>query len=245
MVKRRGVDLVIGAGEVGSAIYEVIREFYSTGIYDSDPLKKCMFDQYKFEDGKSSVVFMHICFPYGDDFEKFVIAYKEKFRPKYTIIHSTVPVGCSSFCGVTHSPIRGKHPFLADSIRIFTKFVGGRDADVVAEHFRTMGIRVQICRQSETTELAKIADTTFYAVCIEFIKELEVMCSERGVPFSEVFTLYQQTYNEGWAAMGYPEYVRPVLQPIQTKQGGHCTVSNLRFYPSKFAHLVQEINGNE
>ena len=233
------MDLIIGCGEVGKSLNKVISQYYSAVIYDKSfqlPISNY------FRREVIRIDFMHICFPYSPTFVQDVKQYKEIMQPRFTVIHSTVPVGTSSLCEATHSPIIGKHPFMDNSIKTFTKFVGGKDADAVAEHFRSMDIKVQICRKSSTTELAKIADTTFYAVCIEYIKGLERKCSLYDVPFSEVFTLYQQNYNKGWSELGYPEYSRPVLQPIQSKQGGHCTVSNLDFYNSKFSDLVKHLN---
>jgi hypothetical protein len=222
---------IIGNGEVGKSLYDVLSEYYPTFIRGLENLEL------------EGVEYMHICFPYSETFVQEVLKYKEQYKPRFTIIHSTVPAGTSTQCQATHSPIRGNHPFLAKSIRTFVKFVGGKDANNVAEYFRRAGMKVHICRKSETTELAKIADTTFYAVCIEFVKELERLCDKHKVPFAEAFTIYQETYNRGWTELGYPEYQRPVLQPIQRKQGGHCTIPNLEFYKkSRFAKLIKNLN---
>lgn len=226
------ISLIVGAGEIGHALLEVLSPYYITRIKDVEPLVI---------DGQVSV--MHICFPYSENFIEQVKQYQEEYKPKFTVIHSTVPVGTSRKCNACHSSIRGNHPFLAQSIRTFKKIIAGEGADEVAEYFRRANIKVQVFRQAESDELGKIADTTFYAVCIEFIKELERMCKKHKVPFSEAFTISQQIYNEGWKDLGYPEYSRPILQPLQRKQGGHCTLPNLEFYKgSKFVKLIKSLN---
>ena len=223
--------LIIGAGQIGKALYEVLSPYYDTAIVDKHekPITK-------------DVDIMHICFPYSKNFVKEVKRYQKLYKPKITVIHSTVPVGTSRKCNACHSPVRGMHPYLAESIRTFVKFVGGKKADLVAEYFRRANIKAYICRKSETTELGKLLSTTYYAVCIEYVKSAEKLCEKYKVPFSEAFTLFNLTYNEGWTKLGHPEYQRPTLVPIQRKQGGHCTLPNCDLLESKFTKLIKELN---
>lgn len=227
--------LIVGAGEVGNALYDVLSPYYDVELIDKNgviiPSSKA---------GKLDI--MHICFPYFKGFEREVKKYKKKYKPRFTVIHSTVPVGTSKKCGACHSPIRGIHPYLEKSIQEFVKFVGGDNADRVAEYFRRAGLKVHICRKAETTELGKLVSTTYYATIIEYVKAVEKLCDKYKVPFSEAFTLFQQTYNKGYERLGYPEYQRPVLVPIQRKQGGHCTLPNCDLLEFKFSRLVKELN---
>lgn len=228
----KGSTLVIGQGEVGRALADVLRPFYPVTLVDVNPPPL---------DG---VEIMHICFPYSDGFVDEVLAYREKYRPAYTVIHSTVAVGASRACGAVHSPIRGNHFDMERSIRTFVKFVGGPapEADAVADYFLRAGIPVQVCRRQETTELAKLLCTTYYGVCIEYAKAAERKCLEEGVPFAEAFSLWQRTYNEGYAALGRPEVARPVLAPIQSAIGGHCVLPNTGLFDFPFADLVKRLN---
>lgn len=180
---------------------------------------------------------IHICFPYTEGFEKEVNRYKKLFQPKYTVIHSTVPVGTCSELKATHSPIRGIHPYLQEGIETFVKFIGGKDADEVADYFRKAGLKVQKCKKSETTELAKILSTTRYGWDIEFAKQTEKECDKYGVPFSEAYTLWTETYNKGYQKLGHKEYTRPILQPLQKVIGGHCIRQNLKLLKSKLTEL--------
>lgn len=216
--------LIIGRGEVGTALTQVLNKTYSVELTDRTEAPK-------------DTDIIHICFPYTENFESEVKRYQELYKPKYTVIHSTVPVGICSKLEATHSPIRGIHPHLREGIETFVKFVGGKNADEVADYFRKAGLKVQMCRKSETTELAKILSTTRYGWDIEFAKQTEKECDKYKVPFSEAYNLWTETYNEGYQKLGHKEYTRPILQPLQKKIGGHCICQNLKLLKSKLTKL--------
>ena len=221
--------LIIGFGEVGEALYEI--------LINTKPVILDM------EEGVTETFdIMHICFPYSEYFVKEVKRYQSKYKPKYTVIHSTVPVGTSKQCNAIHSPIVGIHPHLVKSIETFTKFLGGKDADKVADHFREAGIKVYVTDKSETTELMKIMSTDFYGLCIEYTKEVKKMCVKYKVPF-EMWTLWTDNYNHGYTTLGRPEFSRPNLIPITKKIGGHCILSNLSYIDNDFTNLIRRRNG--
>lgn len=209
--------LIIGMGEVGTALAEVLMD-QDLELYDlnsgTEPDLNARFD------------ILHICFPYSEKFLDYVKAYQERYQPKYTIIHSTVPVGTSRKCGAIHSPIRGIHPQLAEGIKTFVKFIGGAGASEVADYFRRTGLRVVLFDDPESTEAGKLFDTEYYRCCIEFAQRVKAYCDERGLNYHEVYTIFNQTYNEGYSLLGHPEFVRPVLQPIMKPIGGHCVMQN-------------------
>lgn len=227
------VTLIIGEGEVGKALLEVLSERYKCYTVDIKDKEEEKIDR---------VDIMHICFPYSLQFIGEVERYQEKFKPRITVIHSTVPPGVSRLLKACHSPIRGMHPNLAKSLKTFVKFVGGENADEVADYFRRAGIKVQICRDSKTTEIAKLLDTLYYGTCIEFAKDAEKVCKRYRVPFSEAYILFNLSYNEGYQKLGYPEYIRPTLQPIQRKIGGHCVGPNLDLLKCKFSKFIKKLN---
>lgn len=211
--------LIVGTGEVGTALGEILVEQYKVHCYDP-------FDDHYSEELKGEFEIMHVCFPYSERFIDEVKKYQEKYKPKYTIIHSTVPVGTSGSVGAVHSPIRGIHPNLEEGIKTFTKFLGGDKASEVADYFRRAGMKVALFDKSETTEAMKLFDTEYYRACIEFAHRVKKYCDEHNLNFHEVYTLGNQTYNEGYTQLGHPEFVRPVLQPIMKPIGGHCVMKN-------------------
>jgi UDP-N-acetyl-D-mannosaminuronate dehydrogenase len=88
-----------------------------------------------------------------------------------------------------------------------------------------MGIKSHICKDSKTTEYAKLLDTTYYGMCIAFHSDVAQLCENEDVDFDEVMTLYNQSYNKGYITLGKENVVRPVLYPTK-KIGGHCVVPN-------------------
>jgi len=210
--------LIIGYGEVGQALDAVLFTQYPTAVWDE---QKKVFHE---PDLKAEII--HICFPYSDKFIDDVKQYQEKYQPKYTVIHSTVPVGTSKQLNALHSPIRGLHPNLESGIRTFIKFLGGDGASEVADYFRRAGLTMQVCDKSETTELMKLLDTEYYRACIEFTQRAKELCIKHEVPFAEAYSLANISYNEGYKQLGHPEFQRPVLQPIMTPIGGHCVIPN-------------------
>lgn len=206
-------------GEIGSALQEVLSEAYPDNLAGIDLNKE------SFGLGKP-IDILHICFPYSERFEEYVKSYQATFSPRITIVHSTVPVGTSRKVGAIHSPIRGRHPHLKESLKIFPKFLGGEAASLVSDYFRQAGIKVILVQKPETTEAGKIFDTEYYRATIEFMHRVMDYCEANDLNFHEVYTLFNQTYNEGYTKLGYPEYVRPVLQPIKGPIGGHCVIPN-------------------
>lgn len=203
-------------GEIGTALSKVLAqykpEFIDPNVGYSSMLHSCDI--------------MHVCFPYSDKFVEQVEEYKASHSPKYVVIHSTVPMGTCEDLHAVHSPVRGIHPNLEEGIRTFVKFLGGPDASSVADYFRRAGLRVMLFDDSRTTEAMKLYDTTYYKVCIEFAQRVKRYCDEHALNFHEVYTLANETYNEGYTRLGHPEYIRPVLQPIMAPIAGHCVLPN-------------------
>ena len=209
--------LILGAGEVGIALNVALSRNYLVEMHD--PLKGILAPQRYFSH-------LHVTFPYSGEFMAQVREYQERFRPEFTIIHSTVPVGISRQLNAIHSPIRGLHPHLAESIQIFPKFLGGTHAPKVADYFRKAGIKVILVDHQETSEALKLFDTEYYRVCIEFCQRVKKYCDGHNLNFHEVYTLGNLTYNDSYDKLGYPEFTRPVLQPMLQEIGGHCIRPN-------------------
>lgn len=209
--------LIIGTGEVGKSLFNVLKSsHYFTNAADihSEPAMK------------GSVDILHVCFPYSEGFIGQVEFYQTLYKPKYTIIHSTIPVGTSNKLSAIHSPIRGLHPNLEGGIKTFVKFIGGEKASEVADYFRKAGMKVMLFDKAETTEAMKLFDTEYFRACIEFAQKVKAYCDEHDLNFHEVYTLANTTYNEGYTILGHSEFVRPVLQPIMGPIGGHCVMPN-------------------
>lgn len=227
--------VVIGTGEIGRALADILYNTYPVWIRD---IEEPTFPP------KDPVEIMHICFPYSGKFVSEVHRYQKTYNPTYTVIHSTVPVGTSVKCNAVHSPVRGKHYEMERSICGYTKMLGGYGSavHVVANYFMRAGIQVMVFDGPETTELAKLLETTYFGVCIEFAKAAEILCEKHHVPFHEAYTLYLTTLNDGIKKHGFNHPLMPVMVPIQERIGGHCVLPNCDLFEFQFAELVKRLN---
>jgi hypothetical protein len=83
-------SLVIGLGQIGTAVKQVTESQYAIDIAYSEPDNPA-----NLYDHHPAIDVLHICFPYSKDFVAEVTRYQVNFEPKHTIIWSTVPIGTS------------------------------------------------------------------------------------------------------------------------------------------------------
>jgi UDP-N-acetyl-D-mannosaminuronate dehydrogenase len=242
--------LIMGYGEIGKGIgglYEDNND-YNVFIYDiKDIVTPDYFDPYTEIREEDTIDIMHICIPYIPNFVEESVKLMLKFKPKLTIINSTVPIGITSDLyktadmPVAHSPVMGKHPNLTEGIKTFKKIIGAPLKDFAIEtekHFNELGIETIVFNKSEDSEAAKLFDTTYYGWNIYYMKYLHKFCSEHGLDFDKVYTETNKIYNEGYTKLGNPEVVRPILTFVPGKIGGHCIRPNFKilcnygFYPA-------------
>jgi UDP-N-acetyl-D-mannosaminuronate dehydrogenase len=225
--------LVIGVGEIGRPLLELIREHYETYGLDIRP-----------DESIPHCDIAHICFPYqGDNFIEQTVAYIAKYRPSLTIINSTVAPGTTRRIGeaahsaVVHSPIRGKHTRMKQELLEYTKFIGASEPSAgerAAAHFTKLGLRTRIVPTPETTELAKLTETTYFGVLIAWAQEVERYCGELGTDYHEVISFYDE--------------IRffPPVKYFPGVIGGHCVMPNIKIlrgcFESSLLEAVEQSN---
>lgn len=207
--------LIIGGGEVGKALQSILEKCYPVFSKNKEELKI------------DNIEIIHICFPYSDDFVSEVKRYQKLYKPKYTVIHSTTPIGTSRQCKAHHSPIRGIHPYLEEGIRTFVKYLAPK-SDELKEYFEKAGIKVKLIDKTENTEALKLWSTTQFKRFIELEKEIYDWCEENGLDFDVVYTEANETYNEGYEKLGMEHVRRPVLKHMPGPISGHCILSNYK-----------------
>ena len=253
--KKNKKHLIIGNGEVGMAIYNVLKSHFNVFIRGTSDNFDNHFD------------ILHICYPPVKNFAEITKRYIKKYKPNLVIIHSTVPVGTTKKVGslAVHSPVRGMHIkkhhpgilkntriekshnidkslYFSKSLSSFVKYFGGKKAKKAANYFSKIGIKTLCFKKSETTELLKIFDTTYYAWNIVFAKEIKRICDKLKLDFDEVYTIPNQDYNKGYRKLGKRHVLRPVLKPILGKIGGHCLISNCDLLNDWVTKTIKERN---
>lgn len=228
-------SLIIGAGEIGKSLHEVFKTAHESHIRDVE--------DYKIE----GVEVLNIAYPYSEKFIEITKGYINQYNPKLVIIHSTVPVGTTRKLGdiAVNSPVNGRHPYLANSIKVFKKIVGGTSPAKVWEaagFLGQAGICVIFYSSPEASELGKILCTRRYGVSLMEMKETMKLCKKNNVPFHEVYSQWNEMYNIGYTALNEVRFHRPNLIPMEGEIGGHCVVPNLKFIDDELSVFLTERN---
>jgi UDP-N-acetyl-D-mannosaminuronate dehydrogenase len=210
-----GKVMVIGLGEIGKPLFEVVSKHYKTVGVDIAPPA----------DSPGDVDVMHVCYPFKiEDFIGETARYIERFHPGLTVIHSTVAVGTTRAVAertgatVVNSPVRGKHTHMAADLLRYDKFVGGIDSasgERAARHFESVGMKTRLLSSPEATELAKLTETTYFGLIIAWAQEVERYCDQLGQNYDEVVSIYEEV---------------PFFPPVKYFPGvigGHCVMSNI------------------
>lgn len=229
--------LVVGKGEVGTALSNVLKDHFTVYVKDIEPLEV-----------SEPIEVLHVCFPPSDSFSEAVKAYQEQYKPKLTIIHSSVYPGTSRALGAVHSPIHGKHPNLEGGIKTFVKYVGGdglkdKKAKKAVRLLKAAGIKARLVDNSETSELSKLWCTTYYNAAVIVLKEIMRDSKKFGANFEQVYG-WNRLYNKGYKKYGMPQFLRPVLNYTPGAVGGHCLVPNalLLCKHNPFAQMISGMN---
>lgn len=232
MSKKKQKHLIIGAGEVGKSLFNILKPVYDVHIRDINDKTAGRFDV------------LHACYPPVKNFVAITKKYIKEYEPSLVIIHSTVPVGTTVKIGdnVVHSPVRGTHPNLEKGLKTFVKYFSGPKAKEASKIFSSLGIKTKIFTKTEVTELGKILDTTYYGWNIVFCKEVKSICDSLGLDFDEVYTAQNIDYNDGYIKLGKKNVIRPVLKAVSGKIGGHCVVPNCNLLNSWLTKTIKQRN---
>lgn len=228
---------ILGVGEVGKSLYEVYSDY-------SDEFDIILKDKNDYNTDLSNVYILNVCIPYSECFFNVVSSEILKNKPKYVIIHSTVPIGTTKkikettyFNNICHSPIRGNHPKLKKSIKTFIKYIGCDNKKIskkIKKHYKKIGIRSKILIDSDNTELLKLLCTTYYGLCISWHNEMKKICDYFNLKFENVEN-WNRSYNDGYFKMKLKKFIRPVLyNPPNGKIEGHCIIPNAKILNKQF-----------
>ena len=243
--------LVIGLGEVGRTMFELLEESGKFDVYGLDIDGSRMYEVMGNKKIPKAIDVMHICYRCSSQ-ERFVktsFDYISKFKPKLTIIDSTVPPGTtqkihelSESLLLAHSPIRGMHDSLESmkkDVQFWTKYVGGTTreaAETTKKHFEKLGLKVKVLKGSAETELAKLFETIYRAWMIASFQEMHRISRHYGADFDQVVDMLEDIHR---LRLNKPLHYPGVI-------GGHCLVPNtellLSVYNSQFLRLILDSN---
>jgi UDP-N-acetyl-D-mannosaminuronate dehydrogenase len=226
--------VVAGLGEVGRPLLELLSAHYKTVGIDIQPPAELV----------GAVYVLHVCYPFEiKDFIGETARYIDQYKPRLTIINSTVAVGTTravaerAGAAVANSPVRGKHVRMLQEMRHYTKFVGAMnpaDANLAAEHFKGAGLKTKVLAAPEATELAKLTETTYFGLMIAWAQELERYCDQTGQSYDEVVSIYDEI----------PFF--PTTKYFPGIIGGHCVMPNIkilrRFDDSPILRAIETSN---
>jgi len=241
--------LVLGLGEVGGSLYEILVESGKFSVFALDSNINKM-REFGANMPKGKVDVMHVCIPCYDreEFVKSVLEYINKFDPEIIVINSTVPPGTTEELNkksgrpVAHSPIRGVHKdrdHMKWEIRRWTKYVGGTDdksTELASKHFEKLGLKVKALGSSRETELAKLFETIYRAWMIACFQEMHRISRYFNADFDQIVDFLEDTHRV--------RFDRPPMFPDVI--GGHCLIPNtkllLEVYESEFLRLILKSN---
>jgi UDP-N-acetyl-D-mannosaminuronate dehydrogenase len=229
-----GKILVIGLGEVGKPLFEVISDHFEVVGVDIKPVEL-----------NEECEVMHICFPFQiPGFIDQCVEYIKKYRPKLTVINSTVSPGTTrtvyrkTGTAIAYSPVRGKHIKMKQELLHYVKFIGGIDpvsSQKAADHFQAVGMKTKILSSPESAELAKLTETTYFGLLIAWAQELERYCDQLSVNYDEVSSIFEEI-----AYLPPVKYFPGII-------GGHCVMPNIKILKTVFqSDILNAIeNSNE
>lgn len=243
------VVLVVGLGEVGRSLFELLKESRKVEVYVWDVDKEKMQD-IRQGDLPMEVGVLHICYRCStqEEFVNTTVDYVRRFRPELTIINSTVPPGTTekvyqlSGGHVAHSPVRGMHKSresMKRDLLFWTKYIGGVDeksSELARRHFEELGLKTKVLTGTVETELAKLFSTTYRAWMIACFQEMHRISRRFGADFDQVADFFEGTHRV--------RFDRPIHFPGVI--GRHCLIPNaellLESYDSEFIKLILSSN---
>jgi UDP-glucose 6-dehydrogenase len=233
--------LIVGYGEVGKPLFEIVRGVYPEVDWLDVESKKV--------DMNPDV--MHIAFQERTpaDFVTSSVGYIERFSPKLALIEATVTPGTTLKVHhdlakkvlLCHSPVRGNMvEGMKKGLLQYTKYIGPVTPEAGAEaseYYESLGLKTCICSSPTETELGKLFETTYRGIMMSWFQEMHRICRQFEAQYDEVVDFVGSTEREG-------KQPRPVFHPGVI--GGHCIIPNaeklLSVCPSKFAEALIESN---
>jgi len=234
--------LIVGFGDVGSALHKIIK---NSGICGKSGLQ--IFDPHlEYRTNIYDYDVIHICIPYNDKFKRNFLTIVEQFNSKVVIIESTVSIDCFENIDLykdrlwIYSPVRGTHPDMVYGLRHFVKF----GAPIISKqlndintftimYYDELGINFDIKTDYKALILGKLLSTSWYGMLIAFCNNIKQICEKNDISFEESYYNWMLTDEIGQnytkCGDGRAKSSKIINRPVMTpgKIGGHCVMPNL------------------
>jgi len=229
---------VIGLGETGRPLFEILQEAYPDIIgWDCDANKMKGIKHTVLDKGRKLDI-INICIPYSDTFLDVVNERVLATGASLVIIHSTVPIGTTSkIRNAVHSPILGRHGRMKEDLKWFPKWIGGEKADEALNYLVKAGFycAAPTEEKSETTEALKLMCLAKYGMSIAFAQYQQEICKKYNFPYEKV-KIWDELYNANIKG----NIKRPILDPPNGKIGGHCVIQNTKILNEQHPNKILE-----
>jgi UDP-N-acetyl-D-mannosaminuronate dehydrogenase len=227
--------IVVGLGEVGRPLYQILRQTYDCIGVDIEPASV-----------NEPCSVLHLCIPYQiAEFVATASEYIARYQPRLTVINSTVAPGTTTAVAarsrsrVVYSPVRGKHARMQSDMLRYRKFVGADDArtgDEAIAHFSRAGFKTERFSSSAAGELAKLLETTWLGVLVGWAQEAQRIALKYDSSYDEINAFIKEIDF-------LPHHITPGII------GGHCVMPNIEIlrsqYRSAFLEAIVESNYRE
>ena len=244
MIKK---DIVVGLGEIGTPILQLISKSIPAIGYDinSQLMNKKKLNKY----AKLQTFFLHVCIPFTNKFITNVISLVEKFNPQGVVIHSTISPNTTSMLQslltipVIYSATRGVHKRMLYDLRRYTKFYAIKPnapqarwaALSYSKLMKKCGVKTKKLSDPLTLELAKIiCDTSYYGWLINYAQLSNMIAIKYKVNYDEMWSFADEIHKFlGNRPKMFPGFI-----------GGHCVILNLDLIKDDTLNLIKEINSD-
>jgi len=240
-------DIVVGLGEIGDPILKLISKGFPAVGYD---IKPELMDMKKYEKLKNyETVFVHVCIPFSEKFEKIVIQMIDQHSPKAIVIHSTIRPHTTEnlqrklSIPVIYSATRGVHRRMIQDMKRYTKFYSVYDwasnselaSRAYVNRMKKAGIKTKRMTTPLILELAKIiVDTSYYGWLITYSQLSNMIAIKNKVDYNEMWSFADEIHKYlGNRPKMFPGFI-----------GGHCVIPNLDLIKDDTLKLIKEINSD-
>lgn len=252
--------VICGYGDVGKAIFKILERNENNNVYIHDP-----------DQGRVCIAkdfdYLIVCFPYYIEsvFNYDLNTYIKEFNPKAVIIHSTIPpthMFDENIPLSLHIPVRGTHPNMyEDILKNYVWMVG----QINPKAIDIDGIMSDVYHKSKCWDdgyrifdswkeaaLAKLINTTWYAMQIGFANQIKEVCNKENINFDQAYTICMETDTIGRKYIPSDlkddcgirkkceeKIPRPVMIPGNF--GGKCLRPNLKLLEPLAPEFVKEL----